>query len=94
MAREAAASFQLSGKDRNPGSCRNHVSNPGVMSMGQVDHGQSLCWNVLMARPECLDGLGWWNHVTWIKEEGTKKEPCLLIPGTELLGGKQTLLTI
>lgn len=72
MGREGAASVQLSGKDRNPGSCRNHVSNPGVVSTGQLDHGQSLCWNALMARPRCLDGLGW-----WAKEEGTKKEPCL-----------------
>lgn len=70
MVREAAASLQLSGKDRNPGSRRNHVSNLGLMPTRQVDHGQSLCWNVLMARPECL-----------------------LIPGTELLGGEQTLLT-
>lgn len=73
MGREAAASLQLSGKDKNAGSRRNHVSNPGLMPTGQVDHGQSLCWNVLMAKPECPE--------------------CLLIPGTELLGGEQTLLT-
>lgn len=35
MAREATTSCQLAGKDRNPDlPSRNHVSSPGVISMG------------------------------------------------------------
>lgn len=76
MGREAAASFQLSGKEKP-----RLLQKPCIKSWGDV-----YC-NALMAMPQCLDGLG------WCIKEGTKKEPCLLIPGTELLGGKQILLT-